>query len=52
MVRLRDGNRDGYADLYVVGHMGGNLRLLGSNAGITTAGITTVDWATIEGMGQ
>ncbi len=42
-VRLRDTNQDGKADLYVNGTMG-PVRLLGSSAGVTTSGATTLDY--------
>ncbi|WP_371660876.1 FG-GAP and VCBS repeat-containing protein [Streptomyces sp. NBC_00280] len=48
-VRLRDGNRDGKADLYVRG-LSGSLRLLGSASGIRTAGVTAVPEVLVEGM--
>ncbi len=48
-VRLRDGNRDGKADLYVRS-LSGSLRLLGSASGIRTAGVTTVPEVLVEGM--
>ncbi|MPY53693.1 FG-GAP and VCBS repeat-containing protein [Streptomyces acidicola] len=50
-VRLRDGNGDGYADLYVAGQEG-HVRLPGSKSGITTTGATTVDWTTVAGISQ
>jgi hypothetical protein len=49
MVRLRDGNRDGKADLYVRS-LSDSLRLLGSASGIRTAGVTTVPEVLVEGM--
>ncbi|WP_330289790.1 FG-GAP and VCBS repeat-containing protein [Streptomyces sp. NBC_00576] len=48
-VRLRDGNRDGKADLYVYS-LSGSLRLLGSASGIRTAGVTSVPEGLIDGM--
>lgn len=48
-VRLRDGNRDGKADLYVYS-LSGSLRLLGSASGIRTAGVTSVAEGLIDGM--
>ncbi|MDX3752743.1 FG-GAP and VCBS repeat-containing protein [Streptomyces sp. AK08-02] len=48
-VSLRDGNRDGRADLYVYS-LSGSLRLLGSASGITTAGVTAVPDGLIDGM--
>jgi len=48
-VRLRDGNRDGKADLYVYS-ASGSLRLLGSASGIRTAGVTSVPEGLIDGM--
>ncbi|MGW1715780.1 FG-GAP and VCBS repeat-containing protein [Streptomyces sp. NPDC002156] len=48
-LRLRDGNRDGKADLYVSGGMG-SVRLLGSATGIRTTGATSVPESVIDGM--
>ncbi|MGW3645752.1 FG-GAP and VCBS repeat-containing protein [Streptomyces sp. NPDC000878] len=48
-LRLRDGNRDGKADLYVSGGTG-SLRLLGSATGIRTTGATSVPESLIDGM--
>ncbi|MEU6573295.1 FG-GAP and VCBS repeat-containing protein [Streptomyces sp. NPDC046805] len=51
VTRLRDTNRDGYADLYVSGNAG-SLRFPGSASGTTTTGVTSVESAIIEGMVQ
>lgn len=48
-LRLRDGNRDGKADLYVYS-LSGSIRLLGSARGITTAGVSAVPEGLIDGM--
>ncbi|UIX32249.1 FG-GAP repeat protein [Streptomyces sp. GQFP] len=48
-LRLRDGNRDGKADLYVSGG-NGSVRLLGSATGIRTTGATSVPESVIDGM--
>ncbi|MEU6229609.1 FG-GAP and VCBS repeat-containing protein [Streptomyces sp. NPDC047042] len=48
-LRLRDGNRDGKADLYVSGGVS-SVRLLGSATGIRTAGATVVPDSLIDGM--
>ncbi|WP_327354675.1 FG-GAP and VCBS repeat-containing protein [Streptomyces sp. NBC_01304] len=50
-VRLRDTDRDGFADLYVTGTVG-SLRLSGSSSGITTAGATAVDTELVGGFLQ
>ncbi|MER7203085.1 hypothetical protein CG723_28855 [Streptomyces sp. CB01635] len=50
-VRLRDTDRDGYADLYVAGTVG-SLRLPGSASGITTTGAASVPSDLIEGFLQ
>lgn len=50
-VRLRDTDRDGYADLYVAGAVG-SLRLPGSPSGITTTGATPIPSDLIEGFLQ
>jgi hypothetical protein len=50
-VRLRDTDRDGYADLYVAGTEG-SLRLPGSASGVTTTGVASVDSAIVDGMLQ
>jgi hypothetical protein len=42
-VRLRDTDRDGYADLFVAASSGA-LRLPGSAAGVTTNGLTELPW--------
>ncbi|GAA3900141.1 FG-GAP-like repeat-containing protein [Streptomyces lacrimifluminis] len=46
---LRDGNRDGRADLYIRS-LSGSLRLLGSPTGIRTAGATSVPEGLVDGM--
>ncbi|MFD7295943.1 FG-GAP and VCBS repeat-containing protein [Streptomyces sp. NPDC059897] len=51
LVRLRDTNRDGYADLYISAGVG-SLRLPGSAAGSTTAGVTSADELPIEAFLQ
>ncbi|MFF1392979.1 FG-GAP and VCBS repeat-containing protein [Streptomyces sp. NPDC058287] len=50
-VRLRDTDRDGYADLYVAGTVG-SLRLPGSASGITTTGAASVPSDLVEGFLQ
>ncbi|WP_200308792.1 VCBS repeat-containing protein [Streptomyces adelaidensis] len=50
-IRLRDTNRDGKADLYVVGE-NGSVVLRGSTKGVTTTGATVVDGDTVRGMLQ
>ncbi|UJV41816.1 FG-GAP and VCBS repeat-containing protein [Streptomyces sp. AMCC400023] len=50
-IRLRDTNRDGKADLHVIGE-NGSLVLRGSARGVTTAGATAVEGDTIRGMLQ
>ncbi len=50
-VRLRDTDRDGYADLFVTS-TGGAFRLPGSAAGLTTAGVTSVDPDVVDGFLQ
>ncbi|MGW7056559.1 FG-GAP-like repeat-containing protein [Streptomyces sp. NPDC054887] len=51
-VRLRDTDRDGYADLYAIGIAADSLRLPGTASGITTTGITAADATVVEGMLQ
>ncbi|OEJ59577.1 hypothetical protein BGM19_17875 [Streptomyces agglomeratus] len=51
-VRLRDTNRDGYADLYATGITADSLRLPGTASGITTTGVSSADSVAIEGMIQ
>ena len=50
-IRLRDTNRDGKADLYVIGEAG-SVVLRGSSKGVTTTGATAVDGDTVRGMLQ
>ncbi|MFE7841674.1 FG-GAP and VCBS repeat-containing protein [Streptomyces sp. NPDC057474] len=50
-LRLRDTNRDGKADLYVIGE-NGSVLLRGSSKGVTTTGATVVDGDTVRGMLQ
>nr|WP_119589701.1 FG-GAP and VCBS repeat-containing protein [Streptomyces scabiei] len=50
-IRLRDTDRDGRADLYVLAE-NGSLVLRGSSKGVTTTGATAVDGDTIRGMLQ
>ena len=42
VVRLRDTDGDGHADLYITGYVG-SLRLPGTAAGLTTTGLTQLD---------
>ncbi|WP_405479566.1 FG-GAP and VCBS repeat-containing protein [Streptomyces sp. NBC_00009] len=51
LVRLRDTNHDGTADLYFTGQAG-SLRLPGSSSGITTTGVTSANDVPIEGFLQ
>ncbi|MGX1885624.1 FG-GAP and VCBS repeat-containing protein [Streptomyces sp. NPDC055287] len=51
-VRLRDTDRDGYADLYATGIAADSLRLPGTASGITTTGVSPADGGVIEGMLQ
>jgi len=51
VTRLRDTDRDGYADLFVTG-TAGSLRLPGSASGTTTTGVTSLESPIIEGMIQ
>ncbi|MFE5051655.1 FG-GAP and VCBS repeat-containing protein [Streptomyces sp. NPDC056637] len=51
LVRLRDTNHDGTADLYFTGQAG-SLRLPGSPSGITTTGATPANDVPIEGFLQ
>lgn len=50
-VRLRDTDRDGKADLYVIGEAG-SLVLRGSAKGVTATGATVVEGDTVRGMLQ
>ncbi|WP_328506538.1 VCBS repeat-containing protein [Streptomyces sp. NBC_00391] len=50
-IRLRDTDRDGKADLYVLAE-NGSLVLRGSSKGVTTTGATVVDGDTVRGMLQ
>ncbi|MEE1837698.1 FG-GAP and VCBS repeat-containing protein [Streptomyces sp. SP17KL33] len=50
-IRLRDTDRDGRADLYVIGE-NGSLVLRGSTKGVTTTGATVVEGDTVRGMLQ
>ncbi|MGW1670309.1 FG-GAP-like repeat-containing protein [Streptomyces sp. NPDC002324] len=50
-IRLRDTNRDGKADLYVLGE-NGSMVLRGSSRGVTTADLMAVDGDAVRGMLQ
>ncbi|MFM9692015.1 FG-GAP and VCBS repeat-containing protein [Streptomyces europaeiscabiei] len=50
-IRLRDTNRDGKADLYVLGE-NGSMVLRGSSRGVTTADSMAVDGDAVRGMLQ
>ncbi|MFE5025460.1 FG-GAP and VCBS repeat-containing protein [Streptomyces sp. NPDC056656] len=51
LVRLRDTNHDGTADLYFTGQAG-SLRLPGSSSGITTTGATPANDVPVDGFLQ
>lgn len=50
-VRLRDTDRDGMADLYVMGD-NSSLRLPGTSKGVTTTGVQQVNGDVVTGMLQ
>ncbi|MGP4048328.1 FG-GAP repeat protein [Streptomyces sp. 2A115] len=50
-VRLRDTNKDGRADLFVTGFLG-SYRLPGSASGLTTTGISEVEYELVDGFLQ
>ncbi|MGW7196758.1 FG-GAP and VCBS repeat-containing protein [Streptomyces chryseus] len=52
LTRLRDTDRDGYADLYATGIAADSLRLPGTASGVTTTGVSSADADVIAGMLQ
>ncbi|MBA4860979.1 FG-GAP repeat protein [Streptomyces sp. PSKA54] len=50
-VRLRDTDKDGHADLFVTGFLG-SYRLPGATSGLTSTGVSEVDYDLVDGFLQ